>query len=412
LNRLRYAAVILRCERAASISAFTRVFNALWLHASLEGWRLLIMNSSDVAAPRPSPFEARPAEEAGRAPQGDGESETTAAIAICLLILLSALPSAALAQGAGGFYRGKTVTLLIGVNVGGSYDRDARLIARHLGAHIPGNPTVVPQNMIGGGGIAMANHMQTVAVKDGTVIGMMPNTLPMNEMSGMAGVRYDIGKFRWIGSMMPPAHSAMVSWHTTGVRSIDDARRRTITAGASPKGSFVYTMPALLNEYLGTKFKIVAGYQGIASVYLAMERGEVESQGVTWGEFRIARPQLVKDRKINVLVQSTPKSPDLMDVPTLDELAQSDDDRGIIGFLLSGDRLGRPLAAPPGTPDDRVKVLRAAFDATMKDEGFLKEVEASRAEFGPISGEALEAGVAGILKTPPQWVDRARKILE
>jgi tripartite-type tricarboxylate transporter receptor subunit TctC len=319
---------------------------------------------------------------------------------------------AAMAQGAGDFYRGKTVSLLIGVNVGGSYDRDARLIARHLGAHLPGNPTIVPQNMIGGGGIAMANYMQTVAAKDGTVIGMMPNTLPMNEMSGMVGVRYDIGKFRWIGSMMPPAHSAMVSWHASGVRTIEDARRRTITAGASPKGSFVYTMPALLNEYLGTKFKIVAGYQGIASVYLAMERGEVESQGVTWGEFRIARPQLVKDRKINVLVQSAPKSADLMEVPTLDELAKSDDDRGPMRFLLSGDRLGRPLAAPPGAPDDRLKVLRAAFDATMKDESFLKEVEASRAEFGPISGEALEAAVASILKTPPQWVDRARKILE
>jgi tripartite-type tricarboxylate transporter receptor subunit TctC len=331
---------------------------------------------------------------------------------LAVLALVIALPCAALAQGAGDFYRGKTISLLIGVNVGGSYDRDARLIARHIGAHIPGNPTIVPQNMIGGGGIAMANHMQAVAAKDGTVIGMMPNTLPMNEVSGMAGVRYDIGKFRWIGSMMPPAHSAMVAWHTAGVRTIDEARRRTITAGTSPKGSFVYTMPALLNEYLGTKFKIVAGYQGIASIYLAMERGEVESQGVTWGEFRIARPQLVRDRKINVLVQSAPKSSDLMEVPTLDELAAGDDDRGIMRFLLSGDRLGRPLAAPPGTPDDRFKMLRAAFDATMKDEGFLRDVEASQAEFGPISGEVLEAAVAAILKTPTQWVDRARKILE
>src|SRR5437868_12397669 len=120
------------------------------------------------------------------------------------------------AQPATEFYRGKTISLLIGVNVGGSYDRDARLIARYLGSHIPGNPTIVPQNMIGGGGIAMANHLQTVAAKDGTVIGMMPNTLPMNQMSGMAGVRYDIGRFRWIGSMMPPAHGAMVAWHASG----------------------------------------------------------------------------------------------------------------------------------------------------------------------------------------------------
>src|SRR5215471_3123930 len=123
-----------------------------------------------------------------------------------VLLALVAAPSAATAQPAADFYRGKTISLLIGVNVGGSYDRDARMIARHLGGHIPGNPIIVPQNMIGGGGIAMANHLQTVAAKDGTVIGMMPNTLPMNQMSGMAGVRYDIGRFRWIGSMMPPAH--------------------------------------------------------------------------------------------------------------------------------------------------------------------------------------------------------------
>ena len=333
-------------------------------------------------------------------------------IGIAAGALLVALPASVSAQPAAEFYRGKTINLLIGVNVGGSYDRDARLVARYLGSHIPGNPTIVPQNMIGGGGIAMANHLQTIAAKDGTAIGMMPNTLPMNQMSGMAGVRYDIGTFRWIGSMMPPAHSAMVAWHTSGIRTIEDARRREITAGASPKGSYVYTMPALLNEYLGTQFKIVAGYQGIATIYLAMERGEVDSQGVTWGEFRIVRGDMVKDKKVTVLVQSAPKSLDLPDVPTLDELAKSDEDRGIMDFLLSGNRLGRPLAAPPGTPDDRLATLRAAFDATMKDPRFLKDVETSQAEFGPISGDALQAAVTDILKTPPQWVERARKILE
>src|SRR5947209_2324768 len=158
---------------------------------------------------------------------------------LCALLIS---PSDARAQSVADFYRGRTLNLLIGVNVGGSYDRDARLIARYLGSHIPGNPTVVTQNMIGGGGIVMANYLQTIAAKDGTTIGMMPNTLPMNQMSGMVGVRYDIGKFHWIGSMMPPAHSAMVTWHASGVRTIEDARARAISAGANPKGSFVYTM--------------------------------------------------------------------------------------------------------------------------------------------------------------------------
>jgi tripartite-type tricarboxylate transporter receptor subunit TctC len=189
--------------------------------------------------------------------------------------------------------------------------------------------------MIGGGGIVMANYLQTIAPKDGTYIGMMPNTLPMNQMAGMAGVRYDIGRFRWLGSMMPPTHSAMVAWHASGVRTIDDARRREISAGANPKGSYVYTMAALLNEYLGTKFKIVAGYQGITSIYLALERGEVDALGVTWAEFRVERENFVREGKVRILVQSAPKADDLPDVPTLDELARSDEDRGIIGFLLS-----------------------------------------------------------------------------
>jgi tripartite-type tricarboxylate transporter receptor subunit TctC len=334
---------------------------------------------------------------------------------IAILLALAAplvSPGPAAADAVADFYKGKTLNLLIGVNVGGSYDRDARLVARYLGSHIPGNPTIVPQNMIGGGGIVMANYLQTIAPKDGTYIGMMPNTLVMTQMAGLPGVRYDMGKFHWIGSSMPAAHSAMVTWHTSGVRSMDDARRKEISAGASPKGSFVYTMAALLNEYLGTKFKIVAGYQGIATIYLALERGEVDGLAVTWGEFRVERSELVRDKKINVIVQSSPKAEDLPDVPTVDELAKTDDDRGIVGFMLSGNKLGRPLAAPPGTPDERVAALRAAFDLTMKDPRFLKDVEMARSEFGPIRGEALQDSVAQILKTPMPLVDRAKKILE
>jgi tripartite-type tricarboxylate transporter receptor subunit TctC len=325
--------------------------------------------------------------------------------------LLSTLRQAA-ADPVADFYRGKVVNLMIGVNVGGSYDRDARLVARHLGSHLPGNPTIVPQNMIGGGGIVMANHLQSIAPKDGTYIGMMPNTLVVNQMAGMASVRYDMGKFQWIGSIMPIAHSAMVAWHGSGVRTMDDARHIQITAGASPKGSFVYTMPALLNEFLGSRFKIVAGYQGIATIYLALERGEVDSLGITWGEFKVEKSELVRSKKINILVQSSPKAEDLPDIPTVDELARDEADRGSMDFLLSGNVLGRPLAAPPGMPAERVAALRAAFEETMNDPRFLKDVEVSRTEFGPISGESLQRSVQHILATPHQWVERAKKVLE
>jgi tripartite-type tricarboxylate transporter receptor subunit TctC len=299
---------------------------------------------------------------------------------------------------------------MIGVNVGGSYDRDARLVARYLGSHLPGNPTMVPQNMIGGGGMVMANFLQTIAPRDGTVIGMIPNTLVVNQLVGMAAARYDMGKFHWIGSIMPAAHSAMVAWHASGVTSIADARRGQVTAGASPK--VLYAMPALLNEFLGTKFKIVAGYQGIASVYLAMERGEVDALGITWGEFKVEKSDMVRDGKIRILVQSAPKAVDLADVPTVDELAKDEADRGPMDFLLSGNALGRPLAAPPGTPPERVAALRTAFEETMKDPRFLHDVEASRTEFGPIAGDTLQRAVERILTTPQQFIARARTVLE
>jgi tripartite-type tricarboxylate transporter receptor subunit TctC len=266
--------------------------------------------------------------------------------------------------------------------------------------------------MIGGGGIVMANNLQAIAAKDGTTIGMMPNTLPMNQLAGMKGVRYDIGQFQWIGSMMPPTHSAFVMWHESGARTFEDVRRKQYSAGASPKGSYVYTIAALLNEYLGAKFRIVAGYQGIANVYLAMERGEVDGLGVTWGEFRIEREKLVKDNKVIAIVQSSPKADDLADVPTLDELAGNDEDRGVISYLLSGNRLGRPLAAPPGVPQERLAALRQAFEATMKDPRFLADVEKTRSEFGPIPGTTLQTAVADILKMPQRWVDRGKKLLE
>jgi len=318
----------------------------------------------------------------------------------------------ALADPVADFYHGRTINLLIGVNVGGSYDRDARLVARYLGSHLPGNPTVVPQNMIGSGGIVMANYLQGVAAKDGTAIGMIPNTLVANQLVGMASVRYDMGKFHWIGSIMPTAHSAMVAWHGSGVATIDDVRSRQVIAGASPKGSFLYAMPALLNEFLGTRFRIVAGYQGIASIYLAMERGEVDSLGITWGEFKVEKSDLIGDRKVRVLVQSAPKADDLPDVPTVDELARDEADRGPMDFLLSGNALGRPLAAPPGTPPERVAALRAAFEETMRDPRFLHDVAVSRTEFGPIPGEALQRSVEKILATPRPWIERARVILE
>ena len=255
--------------------------------------------------------------------------------------------------------------IFIGVNVGASYDLEGRLIARHLGRFIPGNPNIVPQNMLGGGGIVMANHLQHIAPKDGTYLGMMPNTLPMAQAVGLEGVRFDAGKFHWLGSVMPHAHSALVAWAASGVRTIDDIRRKEVSNGASPKGSFTYTMPAMINELLGAKLKIVAGYQGINPIFLALERGEVETLAVTWNDFENDKADWVRDGKVNVIVQSSPKSPTLRATPAIEDLVAGADDRALVDLLLSGNAMGRPLATTPDTPPERVAALRAAFEAKI-----------------------------------------------
>ncbi len=333
--------------------------------------------------------------------------------AFALAIAFVAAAPAAVAQNAvADFYRGKSVHLLIGVNVGASYDLEGRLIARHLGRFIPGNPVIVPQNMLGGGGIVMANYLQNIAAKDGTWLGMMPNTLPMAQAVGLEGVRYDSTQFAWLGSVMPPAHSALVSWAASGVKTIDDIRRKEVSNGASPKGSFTYTMPAMINELLGAKMKLVAGYQGINTIFLALERGEVETVAVTWNDFEQDKADWVRDGKVVVLVQSSPKSPTLADVPTVEDLLTNSDDRSLVALLLSGNAMGRPLAASPGTPAERADALRAAFEAMRADPAFLDDAKRSRVVVGDLTGASIADAVSRVVSTPRAQVERGRKILE
>ena len=309
------------------------------------------------------------------------------------------------------FYRGRNVTLLIGIAVGASYDREARLIARHIGRHVPGNPTLVPQNMVGASGMLMANHLHSTAAQDGTALGMMANTIPMNQAVRLEPVRYDAARFHWLGSVMPPASSAMVVWHASPLQTLQDARTRGGAAGATPKGSLVYTVAALLNDLAGTRFRIVTGYQGIASVYLAMERGEVDAVAVTWSEFKNERAELVAGGRIRVLVQSV-RTPELPDVPLLADAITDPADRPVADLLLSGNRIGRPLAMAPGAPPAGVAALRAAFTAMIADPAFVADAQGMRAEIGPIGGAAIAAEVGRILTAPADVAERARRILQ
>jgi tripartite-type tricarboxylate transporter receptor subunit TctC len=326
------------------------------------------------------------------------------------LLFTAAAGAPAQAQSVADFYRGKTINLLIGVGVGGEYDLQARLVGRHLGKHIPGNPTVVPQNMVGAGGINMANNLYNTAPRDGTTIGMMGNNFPAAQAVGGKNVKFDAGKMQWLGTIAPVVET-MAVWHTAGVKSVDDLRKQETVAGASGRGAITYFYPMMMNAFLGTKFKIVTGYPGGNQINLAMERGEVQARNNTWSSWKATRPQWIKDKLIYVVVQAGPRASDL-NAPSVEELARTPDDRMTIELIVSGTQLGRPFATTPDIPADRLAALRDAFRATMKDPEFLKDTAQLNFEVNPVYGEPMQKIVEKILSTPKHVAVRAKEFLE
>ncbi len=323
--------------------------------------------------------------------------------------MAAVVPSAAVADPVADFYRGKTINVYIGVNVGGGYDFEARLLARFMKAHIPGNPTLVPQNMIGAGGIKMANYLYSIAPQDGTAIGMFPNTLIAVQAVGTEGAQYDANKFSWLGTISTSPLTFAV-WNTSGVRTIEEARQKQLTVAASNKGAITYTFPRMLNEFLGTKLKIVSGYQGNSTMVVAMERGEVDGVTNSYDSWKSLNPAWLREKKINLLVQTEPKSKEL-DIPSVQDLARTEDDRKIIQLIVSGDAIGKPLATAPNVPAERVKALRDAFDATIKDPAFIEAAATARVEINPIQGVQIQNTVGQVLATPKRLAERAKAII-
>src|SRR4051812_5769794 len=314
------------------------------------------------------------------------------------------------AQSVADFYRGKTVNVLIGVGVGGEYDLQARLVARHIGKHIPGNPIVVPQNMTGAGGIKMANYLFAQAARDGTNIGMLGNNFPATQAVGGQGVQYDAVKFLWLGTIAPVVET-MAVWSTTGVKSVADVRTREIIAGATGRGAITYIYPSMMNEFLGTKFKIVTGYQGGNQINLAMERAEVQARNNTWSSWKATKPTWLRDKLITIIVQAGPRAPDL-NAPSVESFAKTPDDRKLIELVTSGTHLGRPMATTPEVPADRLKALRDAYRATMADPEFRAESEKSGFEIDPVYGEDMQKIVEKIMSTPKALANRAKHLVE
>ncbi len=310
------------------------------------------------------------------------------------------------------FYKDKTVSVYISAPPGGGYDAYGRLLARHLGRNIPGKPTVIPKNMPGSGGRRVASYLYNVAPKDGTAISVMHGTTVYDSLFKNKGAHFDARKLNWLGSI---DGFISIGFATTrsGVRTIQDAMKKEIILGATGYGSNTYRFPNLLNKLIGTKFKVIVGYKGTKSVYLAIERGELDGMlGASWSQLRNRYTRWIKGGKVSLLVQlSTKKSPELPNVPLALDLIKNKDDKALLAFLLQGHQMSRASAAPPDIPAARVKALRAAFQATLKDAKFIAQAKKGRRETRSISGEKIDKIVAKLYASPPALVERARKIM-
>jgi tripartite-type tricarboxylate transporter receptor subunit TctC len=327
--------------------------------------------------------------------------------------LLVMIAPAVEADEVANFYKGKTLTMLIGTSTGGDVDARARMVARHMGRHIPGQPNILPRNMPGAVGVVAANWLYNIAPKDGTVIHAVMQGMPVNQAMGGQGVEFDAAKFLWLGNTVEGTN-VVVAWHTSGITSIADAKKRVVIMGAPGSANNCVFYPLLLNALTGTNFKVIAGYPGGNDVNIAMERGEVEGRGCgTWSGWLSTKPDWVESNKIVVLAQGAlQRSNDLPTIPTLIELADNDFDKAVMRFMSSDGAYSRAYATTPGVPAARLEALRRAFDATMADPDFVAEAKRTDRELSPSKGEEVQKVVETVIATPTDVVVYAKRILD
>ena len=337
----------------------------------------------------------------------------TAALSATLATTFASLIATAPAKAADeDFFKGKTITIYIGFSPGGTYDLFGRMVGRFIGKHIPGNPTVVASNMPGAGSFTASNWLYRIAPKDGTALGTVSQTLAIDEALQAKGVQFKAAEFTWIGRVTSNIEVQVVSTRTEG-STLAGAKKISVPTASTGPGSPSDTYPKLMNEVLGTKFKIIRGFPGSTDGLLAVERGETEAALTSWNTMKSTRLHWITDKKATLFVQYvTKRSPELKDVPTLVELATNEEDRKLLSFAVSSAEIGRSILAPPGVAADRTAVLRKAFDAAMKDPELLAEVQKSNLDFEPLDGASLAKIVAAAANADPKVVERMRKITE
>jgi tripartite-type tricarboxylate transporter receptor subunit TctC len=331
---------------------------------------------------------------------------------LALAALLLANAPALAQEDVAAFFKGKTLRLIVGIGVGSGYDINARLLARYMAAHIPGQPTIIVQNQPGAGSLTMTNALYNAGPFDGTVMGASFNGMPTTPLLQPTGARFDPVKLNWLGSTNRETQ-AMYVWHTAPAQVLEDARAKEIVMGAQAPGSTQFDYPVLANKLFGFKFKVVTGYESTPKIHLAMESGEVHGTIANWSTLKAINPGWIADKKIRIIAQwALKKNPELADVPLFLDLAKTDAERAALELMLARLEYGRPFFLPPNVPPARLEALRRAFDATMKDPAYLAEADKLKIEVDPLSGAEVAALVEQVSRTPADTVARVRTAME
>jgi tripartite-type tricarboxylate transporter receptor subunit TctC len=301
----------------------------------------------------------------------------------------------------------KEINLYVGSAPGGPYDAYARLISRHLGRHLPGNPSIVVQHMPGASGRRLMGFISNVAPKDGTAIATAQRALPFDPLMGNES-HFDVDKIAWLGSANNETNVCM-AWHSSAIQTIEDVRSREMVVGTSGPSSTDSIYPNVLSYLHGMKFKVVGGYKAATETHIAMERGEVDGRcGISWDTLQALSADWLRDRKIRILVQiGLDKVPELVNVPSVFDLSKTEEERQIWALWAAPNKMGRPFFAPPGMAPDRVELLRRAFDATMKDPELVADAKKMNLAVDGITGEQVAALLKQVYATPKAVVEKA-----
>lgn len=339
-----------------------------------------------------------------------GARSVSPALAVVILLLASVLSQAQ--ESAQEFYRGRTMKVIVGFPPGGGFDLYARTLAEYLPRYMPGEPRMIVEHMPGASTARAAAYLYNVAPQDGTVLGLFHHALLVNQVLDARAGDFDVTKFNWIGRMATRLNVG-VTWHTSGVRSIEDAKKIAVVLGGTAPTATSAMVPRAINHAAGTRFKVVLGYRGSADMNLAMERGETQGMATgAWFDLVRDHPDWLKNEKIFVIFQiSTKRNADLTNVPILADLAGNDDDRKLLDLLGRTEDVGRAFPVGPKVPPDRVAILRSAFARMMADPGFLREAKRLNFETDVMNGEELQTFIANVGGFPPELRTTARRIL-